>query len=139
MKHQILPHIPRVPIKILSANGPEFANSTFNDLLQEHNIKHIYSTPYLPSSNGAVERINKTVIELLKGLSCEFSQWDDQVSKVILTCNNTFYSQINTTPSQCILNKAHSSSNNLPLDKDTLETWKQGYPNLLHLILIKRL
>ena len=129
LQHQILPHLPRVPDRILTDNGPEFSNRIFNDALREHNIEHTFSTPYTPTSNGAVERINKTVIELLKGIADNHSHWDEQLSKVILTYNHSYHSQISTTPSKCILNQAYTSSDNLPLDRDTLDTWRQGHPN----------
>ena len=129
LQHQILPHIPRIPDRILSDNGPEFASNIFNEALKEHKIEHTYSTPFTPASNGAVERMNKTVIELLKGISDEHAQWDEQLSKVILTYNHSYHSQIRTTPSKCLLNQAHTLHDRLPVDQDTIETWRQGHPN----------
>lgn len=71
LRFKILPCLPRIPDRILSDNGGEFVAPQFEELLQEHNIKHIYSTPYCPSSNGACERVNKTLTEFLKGLTAQ--------------------------------------------------------------------
>jgi hypothetical protein len=43
--------------------------------------------------------------------------------------NNTFHSEIKTSPSQYLLENIHNSTNSLPLDSDTIENWKVGHPN----------
>ena len=53
--------------KILqSDNGVEYKNHLFDKLCTEHNINHIFSSPYHPQTNGVVEvahkEIKKTVI-----------------------------------------------------------------------------
>lgn len=61
--------------EILSDNGPEFgkknqkdrSNNPFERLLEEMNIKHRYTRPYRPQTNGKVERFWKTLkAELLE-------------------------------------------------------------------------
>ena len=57
--------------EMLSDNGPEFGprNSgrkqghPFERLLMELNIKHRYTKPYRPQTNGKVERFNRTLLE----------------------------------------------------------------------------
>ena len=63
---QIFPHLLCVPKSILTDNGPEFTASEFSEFLSEFNVDHKLTSPYCPTSNGAVERANKTVINLLK-------------------------------------------------------------------------
>ena len=58
LERQIFPTLVRLPIKILSDNGPEFNSLEFVDLMERYNIHHIKTTAYKPSSNGAVERVN---------------------------------------------------------------------------------
>jgi transposase InsO family protein len=48
-----------------SDNGGEFVNEKFNRLMRIHNITHITSSPYAPRSQGAIERFNKTLKEML--------------------------------------------------------------------------
>lgn len=129
LQERILPYLPKIPDRILSDNGPEFIASDFEDILKDNNINHIYSTPYTPSSNGAVERVNRTITEMLKGLNSEQNQWDQHLAKLVITYNNTFHSQIGSSPSQYILTKSHNTRNHLPIDLETRETWKEGHPN----------
>jgi hypothetical protein len=56
-----LPAMLRIPNRILTDNGPEFRGGHFEQLLEEHNIEHVYSTRYRAEGNGAVERCNRTI------------------------------------------------------------------------------
>ena len=100
----ILPKMLRIPDRILTDNGPEFRSTEFNNMLQELNTSHIYSTSYKASSNGAVERSNRTIMDLLKGLvTANPAKWDTDLGKMIILYNNTLHSQLSTTPSKYIL------------------------------------
>ena len=129
VREQILPHILKIPHRILTDNGPEFRSSEFNDILENFNIKHIYSTRYKASGNGAVERSNRTITELLKGLINENpTSWDIELPKAVIIYNNTLHSQLGTTPAQYILETAHKFDHILPVDSNTLSTWREGHP-----------
>lgn len=58
-EEQVLPSLPRVPLRLLTDNGPEFKSSCFSAFVEKYGIKHTFSTPFMPSSNGAVERVNR--------------------------------------------------------------------------------
>ncbi|RXG73158.1 Pro-Pol polyprotein [Armadillidium vulgare] len=62
----ILPYLPLIPSRLLSDNAREFRGPEFEELLILHNIKHIYTTPYNPASNGITERVNRTLIQYLR-------------------------------------------------------------------------
>lgn len=64
----ILPSMIRVPERILTDNGPEFRAKAFEELLQKFSIKHVFTSPLKPASNGAVERVNRTIGEVLRSL-----------------------------------------------------------------------
>jgi len=51
-------HTPKV---LQSDNSGEFTNARMKELLDNLHIKHITSLPYKPSSNGQVERFNRTI------------------------------------------------------------------------------
>lgn len=44
LNEHVLPHLLRIPDKILTDNGLEFRSNEFNHILDSYNIKHIYST-----------------------------------------------------------------------------------------------
>jgi len=51
-------HTPKV---LQSDNGSKFTNARMKELLDDLHIKHVTSLPYKPSSNGQVERFNRTI------------------------------------------------------------------------------
>ena len=130
VKEDILPKMLKVPNRVLTDNGPEFRSVEFNSTLQEYNIDHIYSTSYKAASNGAVERSNRTIIELLKGIvSSSPLTWDKELGKAVVLYNNTLHTKLGTTPSKFILQNSFKSINNLPLNADIIATWKEGHPH----------
>ena len=128
MKDLLLPSLPRLPDQILTDNGPEFKAEMFNKLLENFSIKHIFSTPYHASSNGAVERTNRTTLNLIKGILPETEQWDEALSKAVIVYNNTVHTNTEQSPSSKILSLAHDKPDKLLVDSKTVETWKPGNP-----------
>ena len=50
-----------IPEQVVSDNGPQFVSAEFKSFM-----KHIRSAPYLPSTNGAAERLVQTVKGVLR-------------------------------------------------------------------------
>ena len=128
LEHRVIPSLSRRPEKILTDNGPEFVSELFNRVLSKYDIQHIYSTPYKPSSNGAVERLNRTVIEMLRCVVKDNANWDDFLSHDVVVYNNSFHSAIGMSPSECILRREHCLTIDPLLDKTTRSLWKDGHP-----------
>ena len=124
----ILPNIPRVPVRILTDNGPEFVSKEFVTSLERHNIVHVRSTPYKPSSNGAVERVNRTISELLRILTDEPRKWDELLPKALLTYNHTVHSETGCTPAEMILRKSHDIDSLPLLSAEIRNPWAEGHP-----------
>ena len=57
--------LPRV---LVSDNGPGFASEELNEFLKLNGVKHLYSAPYHPASNGQAERTVRTFKETIKKL-----------------------------------------------------------------------
>jgi transposase InsO family protein len=47
---------------ILTDNGACYRSRAFNDLLADQNIRHRWTRPYRPQTNGKVERFNRTLL-----------------------------------------------------------------------------
>lgn len=50
-----------LPMKLISDNGRQFIASDFKTLMDKYNIKYLTCTPYNPTGNGIVEKINKVI------------------------------------------------------------------------------
>ena len=104
----MLPYLPNIPERILTDNGREFVGPEFEEMLQLNNIKHILSTPYTPSSNGAVERINRTIIQYLRMSITDYTMWDKELPRIVLIYNHTEHSQLGLSPCEYILKEQHA-------------------------------
>ena len=90
------------PVKLLSDNGQEFANNRVYRLLRRHGTRQVFTTPYNPKGNGTTERLNRTVLQLLRG-TCEPGQdWTAVLPEVLAIYNNTKHQSIQVTPSEAI-------------------------------------
>ena len=54
-----------LPTTLVSDNGPQFQSNDFKDKMSRWNIKHVFSPPYHPASNGAAERAVQLVKDRL--------------------------------------------------------------------------
>jgi hypothetical protein len=64
------------PSRILSDRGTHFNNQVIAELLEKFKIRHLFSTPYHPQTNGLVERFNRTICESLAKLADQHNEWD---------------------------------------------------------------
>jgi hypothetical protein len=74
--------------------------SNLTEALQKSGTKLINSTPYKPSTNGCVERFNKTLKQMIYFV---FSQnknkiWYPIIHDLVKSYNNTYHTVIKTTP-----------------------------------------
>ena len=58
-----------VPTTLVSDNGPQFSSVEFKDKMNKWGIKHIFSPPYHPASNGAAERAVQLYKDRLKKMN----------------------------------------------------------------------
>ena len=96
-------------------------------------MRHIYLSPYKPSSNGAVERVNRTIIFIMREMWEEHAlAWNEHLSKVVISCNNSWHSQIDISPSQYLLAKVHAPSSSVAVSADTRQVWNKRHPSFKH-------
>ena len=126
---RVLPVLPLKPNRILTDNGKEFSSDSFAHVCDQYGITHVFSTPYRPQSNGAIERVNRTIGEMLRVLVNQPQNWDRQLPDVVMSYNHSWHSQIKTSPAECLLRQAHQVNSNSLLANPTKATWKAGHPN----------
>ena len=71
------------PQRILSDRGSHFNNQLVKELVDKFQIKHGFSTPYHPKTNGLVERFNKTLCEAMAKLTIHGNNWDKFISSIL--------------------------------------------------------
>ncbi|RWR99422.1 Retrotransposable element Tf2 protein type 1-like protein [Dinothrombium tinctorium] len=79
------------PKRILTDCHKNFSSSTLNQFLRKYNIRHSYSTPYHPQTNGIVEKVNGTIITKLRAslLDHPKRKWSTLLTDAIKAYNNT--------------------------------------------------
>ena len=131
LEHCVLPVLPRCPLRLLSDNGPEFRSSVVNEVLSRFDIIHSYSTPYCPASNGGVERVNRTIAEMLRGLASDRTNWDRNLPQAVMVYNNTSHRSLGMSPSTCLLSRAYDINEGPLLPADVREVWREGHPRFV--------
>ena len=91
LSQRVFQFLPAMPTYVLTDNGPEFTSELFSELMRKCDIGHRKTTPYTPTSNGAVERVNRTIQNLLKTIVAEGDRWDEHLSRAVITYNHTNY------------------------------------------------
>jgi hypothetical protein len=68
-----------VPLVVLSDNGPNFACKFFSVLTHILGMKHVFTSPYRPSTNGQTERWNATLVDTITYYLFNEKEWDELV------------------------------------------------------------
>jgi IS30 family transposase len=48
--------------------GDEYLLNNFNNFYEEHGIRMFYMTPYTPQQNRVTERMNKTILDMVRSI-----------------------------------------------------------------------
>ena len=95
-----------------SDNGTEFKNNIMEAYCKKQKIKQVFSSPYTPQSNGAIERQNGTLKRLIfKQIQInEDYDWATNINTLTNNLNNTIVRQFQKTPEQ--IQEAFKNYNN---------------------------
>ncbi len=81
------------PFEIVSDNGPQFLNEVVENLLACLVVKHRFTTMYKLSTNGLVERTNRTLCSMLVKeveVHMNICDWDLKIHHVVWVYNTTY-------------------------------------------------
>uniref|UniRef100_A0A1I8HZN5 Ig-like domain-containing protein n=1 Tax=Macrostomum lignano TaxID=282301 RepID=A0A1I8HZN5_9PLAT len=77
----VIPHLRRlfgrygVPIEVVTDNGPPFSSAAFRSFLASYGIHHRLICPLHPESNGATERVNRSIGKVIQTAVAEGRNW----------------------------------------------------------------
>ena len=125
------------PKKLHHDQGKEFENNLFKRLHELSGIEASRTSPYHPQGDGQVERMNRTLINMLKTLPDKYKcSWKDHVNKLTFAYNCTrndattfspfelMFGHPPRLPIDLILN-VNENSENIGYD-DYVDNWKKS-------------
>ena len=131
LEHDLFPHLLKLPTRLLSDNGPEFTSLEFSDMVDRLNIHHVKTTAYKPSSNGAVERVNRTIIQFLRDLSAHPSAWVSRLPMAVRVYNETVHKETNMSPAAFLMTREHPVVDHPLVSPETRKLWDEGHPQFM--------
>ena len=87
------------PERILHDQGKEFENKLWKRLQELSGIQPSRTTPYHPMGNGQCERMNRTILNMLRTLNTyQKANWKDHIKHLMYAYNNTVHKSTGFTP-----------------------------------------
>ena len=88
-----------LPGKILHDQGKEFENRMFKTIERFCGVVRSRTTPYHPQANGTCERMNSTLLQMLRTLAeSDKPKWHEHVNKLMAAYNVTTHSTTGYSP-----------------------------------------
>ncbi|XP_064653098.1 uncharacterized protein K02A2.6-like [Lineus longissimus] len=94
-----------IPYSVRSDNGPPFKSREFEAFLDYLDIDHRCSIPYLPQSNGNVERANETLLKIIRIAKLEGKDWRKEVEKFLFDYRTTPHTQTGVSPARALMGR----------------------------------
>ncbi|XGW05285.1 hypothetical protein V3C99_016006 [Haemonchus contortus] len=88
----------RWPKTILSDRGGEFENKVMEEIMEIAQIKHSMTKGYNPRENGATERLNGTILAMLRKSTVVPTEWDMRLPFCLMAYNMTPHSATGESP-----------------------------------------
>src|SRR3954471_19564576 len=91
-----------IPQILSSDRGSEFVNELVTTLTRVYGIKHIRTTAYHPQGNGQVERINRTIKDILAKITPNKGDWSHYLPSVLFATRVTKSATTKFSPSELL-------------------------------------
>lgn len=115
IRHLILVHGP--PRRLLTDNGGEFRNDLLKEVCEQLETKRIFTSPYHPQTDGVVERLNQTILNMVSTyVDANHSNWDELLPYLMYAHNNTATSATGMSPFRALFGRACPSTLELLLE-----------------------
>ena len=88
-----------VPLSIISDRDPHFTSHFWKSFQKGLGTQVNLSTAFHPQTDGQAERIIQTLEDMLRACVIDFKgSWDDHLSLIEFSYNNSYHSSIQMTP-----------------------------------------
>ena len=124
-----LQSIPRCPLYLLSDNAPDMSSNTFAEFCEEKGIKHLFSSPYAPWTNGACERAVGEITQQLRSFVGDSKDWKKFLSRCVIQHNHTVHASTGRSPASFVFEDPHKLDATEILPRPIYDRWRLGNPN----------
>lgn len=95
------------PKVIVSDRGTSFTSAIFATYVKSIGAKHVLNAVATPRANGQIERYNRTILESIAATNhgCDERCWDEHLSKVQWSLNNTRNRATGMSPSEIVFGR----------------------------------
>ena len=87
-----------VPRRLLADRGTNFLSSMIKDVYTFLDIHKLNTTPYHPATNGAIERFNRTLTQMLSHYTVDQHDWDEWLPFVLFAYRTAIHESTKETP-----------------------------------------
>lgn len=104
------------PKRIITDQGTQFTSSEWKEFINNLQIDHSLTTSYHPQTNGIDERLNGTLVRILRTYEDEFHEnWDEHLKWALYIYNTTVHESTGYSPYQVL----HGLDPRSPLKRNT--------------------
>ena len=101
------------PMRLHSDQGTNFESTLFAEMCQRLHIAKSRTLAYNPQSNGSVERVNRTILALLRALVSDIpNKWDEVLPQALFAYNATPHRSTGVSPFMLV----HGDEARLPVE-----------------------
>ena len=116
-----------LPESVQTDLGSNFTSSLFQEVGKLLGMKHKFSTSYHPASQGICERMNRTLLGLLKAyVSSDQKDWCSYLDLVLLAYRTSVHSSSNFTPFQLVYGREANLPSSFLVPKQDLPEQELG-------------
>lgn len=109
-----------VPNYVVTDNGRQLTGTIFEDMAKIFVFKHRTITPYHAQANGAIERQNRSIANMLSAcLNSQGNDWDEYLSLVVMSFNTAVQASTNRSPFSLLHYRDCTLPSDLSLGIDT--------------------
>ena len=94
-----------VPLSLHSDQGPQIESAVFREMCKLLDITKTRTTPYHPSSDGMVERYNRTLLKMLASVAIDHNEWDLHLQHVMFAYRTSRHESTGFTPSKLMFGR----------------------------------